>query len=254
MYDYMLGGRDNYDVDRAAVEKIRAVLPEVGAAAWANRGFHQRAAKWMAQQGIVQFVDVGCGLPTMDNTHQVVQRVNPAARVAYIDHDPMVIAHARGLLTHDGRTSVIVADVRDPESVLTALHLDGLIEFAEPVGLLCTAVMHFVAAEDDPYGCVHRLVAALAPRSYLALSHVTADQMPPMAIAAGVAAYENATEQVHPRSRAEVKRLFDGLTILPPYLSAPPELCRIGLWGAEDPQVAADDSGQPWWAGVGQKS
>lgn len=253
MYDYLLGGQSHYEVDRAAVDRIRAVLPEVEAAAWANRAFHQRAAIWMAEQGISQFVDIGCGLPTMRNTHEVVQQVNPAARVAYVDHDPMVITHAQALLTRTGNTSVILADIRDPDALLAVLQLDGLIEFAKPIGLLCTAVLHFVADEDDPFGCMYRLVMALASGSCLALSHVTGDQMPPLAMATGVAAYADAIEQVHPRGRAEVEQFFTGLEIIPPYPDTPGELCRIGLWGAEDPEIAADDSGQPWWAGVGRK-
>jgi trans-aconitate methyltransferase len=253
MYDYMLGGGDHDAVDRAAVERIRAVMPEVSAAAWANRGFHQRAAKWMAQQGIAQFVDIGCGLPAMRNTHEVVQAVNPDTVVAYVDHDPVVIAHARELLADDGQTSILLADIRDPESVLATINLDGLIDLTKPTGLLCTAVLHFVADEDDPIGCIAGLVDALTPGSFLALSHITPDQMPPATIAIGIAAYRNATEQMHPRTRREVECFFTGLEMIRPYEGAPAELCRIGLWGCEDPIEADDDSSQPWWAGVGHK-
>jgi hypothetical protein len=252
IYDYLLGGTDNYAVDRAAADRIRAVMPEAGAAAWANRGFHNRAAKWMAHEGIAQLVDIGCGLPTMRNTHDVVREVNPAARVAYIDHDPEVMAIANALLAPDGQTSVILADIRDPASLLTSLHLDGLIELAEPAGLLCTAVLHFVADEDDPHDCLRHLTAALAPGSYVAISHVTADQISPLAVATGVAVYAEASDQLYPRTGSVVGRFFAGLEIVPPYEGAGAELCHIGLWGCEDPAEADDDSSRPWWAGVGR--
>jgi trans-aconitate methyltransferase len=254
IYDYLLGGTRHYAVDRAAAEQIRAALPEAADAARANRAFHHRAAIWMAHQGITQFVDAGCGLPTQSPTHWLLQQVNPAARVVYADHDPAVIAHAQELLTRDGRTAVVLADLRDPASLLAALHLDAVVDLAQPVGLLCTAVLHFVSDADDPHACVQRLVAALAPGSYMALSHATADQMPPAAIAAAIAAYSNATERLYPRGKADVARFFTGLTLVPPYEEAPAELCRIGVWGAEDPAEAADDSSQPCWAGVGQKT
>jgi hypothetical protein len=250
MYDYLLGGANHHAADRAAIATIRAVLPEAAVAAWANRAFHQRAAIWMAHQAITQFVDIGCGMPTTKNTHTAVQEVNPHAKVAYLDHDPAVTTHAQTLLTHHRHTSVTLADIRDPASLLTALRHDGLIELARPVGLLCTAVLHFVADADDPYGCMHRLLAALAPGSYLALSHATADQIPPLAVSAAITAYQNAAEQLHPRSKNQVQQFFKGLTIVPPYQEAAPEFCRIGVWGAENPIEAADDSGQFCWAGV----
>jgi hypothetical protein len=218
---------------------------------WANRGFHQRAAIWMAGQGIRQFVDLGCGVPSpQSNTHQAVQAVNPDARVAYLDHDPIVASHAGVLLVSGGKTSIVQADVRDPASALAALHLDGLINLAEPVGLLCTAVMEFVADDRDPWGCLARIMSALAPGSYLGFSHLTSDQVPPAQLAALVTAYRDAPEQLHPRGKAQVARFVDGLELVPPYEGAAPELCRIGLWGAEDPAEADDFSSRWWWAAV----
>jgi trans-aconitate methyltransferase len=253
MYDYALGGKENSLADRRAVENIRAVVPELTQAAWANRGFHQRAAIWMASQGIGQFADLGCGLPTAESTHQAVHKVMPSARVAYVDHDPQVVRSTRALLASEGKTSVILADVRDPGEVLAALHLDRLIEFAEPVGLLCTAVLDHVAAEDDPWGCMSRLVSALAPGSYLAISHLTGDQIPPLAMTVITAASQEAGEPVHPRSKPELEKFFRGLDLVPPYENALAELCRIGVWGAEDPDAAADDSSQWWWAGLARR-
>jgi len=253
MYDHMLGGSANFQVDRDTVAAIRAVMPDVDMAAWANRSFHQRAAMWIAREGVRQFLDIGCGLPAASSTRDAVRRITPAARVAYLDHDPVVIQHAQSLLARSGDTSMILADVRDPADVLTCVHLDGLIDLARPVGLLCTAVMHFVADSDDPWWCISRLVAALAPGSFLALSHVTGDLMPPRVVAGGVQAYKDAAEQVHPRTRAEVERFFAGLELMPPYAGAEADVCGAGVWDAEDPVAADDASSRAWWAGVARK-
>lgn len=253
MYDAMLGGSANFAVDREAVAAIRTVVPGVDLAAWANRGFHQRAAIWMAREGIRQFLDVGCGLPTMSNTHDVAQRVSRLARVTYVDHDPVVVTHAQTLLEGRSDTSVVLGDVRDPDGLLACVRLDRLIDLGQPVGLLCTAVMHFVADTQDPWWCMARLLAALAPGSFLALSHVTGDQIAPRTLAAGMAAYRDAAEQVYPRTVAEVERFFAGLDLVPPYPGADPEICHIGVWGAEDPVAADDESSRVWWAGVARK-
>ena len=253
MYDYMLGGSANFAADREAVDAIRAVMPDLDLMAWANRSFHQRAASWMAREGIRQFIDIGCGLPTVSNTHDVVHRVSRACRVVYVDHDPVVVQHAQMLLAKAGNTSIVLGDVRDPDGVVDIVRLDGLVDLARPVGMLCTAVMHFVADNDDPWWCVGRLMAALVPGSYLVLSHVTGDQVPPRKLAVGVSAYQNAAEQVYPRSVGEVERFFAGLELIPPYPGADPEVFHIGLWGAEDPMAADDPSSRVWWAGVGFK-
>jgi len=252
MYDYMLGGSSNFVIDRDAVNAIRAVMPDVDLAAWANRSFHQRVARWMAREGIRQFVDIGCGLPTVSNTHDVVQAVDRACRVLYVDHDPVVVPHAL-MLARAGNTSVMLGDIRDPDALLGCLRVDRLIDLSQPVGLLCTAVLHFVADRDDPWRCVLRLVDALAAGSYLALSHITGDQVPPETISTGVKVYECAAEQIYPRSVAEVERFFAGLELIPPYPGADPEVFHIGLWGAEDPEAADDASSRVWWAGVGRK-
>jgi hypothetical protein len=253
LYDYYLGGTSNFEVDRAAAERLRLVMPELSDMAWANRGFHQRAARWIARRGIRQFIDIGSGLPTAGNTHQLLARVVPDARVVYVDIDPMVAAHASGLLTGRNSTRLITADLRDPGAVLGHPGLRALIDFAEPAGLLMTAVLHFVADESDPCGLVRRYVSALAPGSYLALSHSTGDKLPPAMVAAARETYARATEQIYPRPRAEQERFFAGLELAEPYHGAGRVLCHLGLWDAEDPATADSDGSRIMYCGVARR-
>ena len=253
IYDFLLGGDTNFAADRAAAGQIMTAVPEIKDAAWANRGFHQRAASWLAEQGIRQFIDIGSGLPTVGNTHQVVQRVHPDARVVYVDNDPLVEVHSQALLAPGGTTTVILGDLRDPEHVLGHPEMRRLIDFSEPAGLLLTGVLMFVSDGSDPYGLVARYVRALAPGSYLSLSHLSADQKPERAVAGFRAVFDTATEQLYFRSKDEVARFFSGLELVPPYEGGDPELCYPGVWGAED-VAAADTDGSRWlWCGVARR-
>ncbi|MGH3274148.1 MAG: SAM-dependent methyltransferase [Streptosporangiaceae bacterium] len=251
LYDYYLGGKDNFTADREAAEKIRAVFPALSDAAWANRGFHGRAA-WMARHGIRQFVDIGAGLPTMENTHQVVQRVDRCARVVYADNDRQAVCHARALLVGGPGVTAIDADIRDPGALLGNRELRELVDFSEPAGVLITAVMHFVTDADHPWDLVAQLMSVFAPGSYLALSHVTADGIPPAAVQAGTEVYDHATEKIYPRTRAQVERFFNRLDLLPPYRHSPPALTYAGEWGCEDPSLADSDGSRALYAGVGR--
>ncbi len=253
IYDYVLGGTHNFPVDREAAERIRARSPDLADAAWVNRAFHQRAARWMAaQQAIDQFIDIGSGLPTQSNTHGVVQKVIPDARVAYVDNDPMVAAYAGELLSDDGTTAVISADLRDVDAVLSDPALRALIDLERPAGLLMTAVLQFVGDEADPWDLVARYTGALAPGSYLALSHVTYEGLPPRLVEEGVNVYAQA-QGIHPRSREQIERFFAGLEIVPPYPGAEPAITHIGLWGAEAPEQADSDGSHWWFGGVARR-
>ncbi|HUY44517.1 MAG TPA: SAM-dependent methyltransferase [Streptosporangiaceae bacterium] len=254
LYDYYLGGTNNFEADRLAAEKITALIPELQDMAWANRGFHQRAVRWLAaEQGIRQFLDVGSGLPTVGNTHEVAQKVNPDARVVYVDNDPMAIAHAGDLLAGSRNTAVIQADMRDPDSVLKDPRARELIDFDEPVALVITAVLHFIADGSDPWGLVAHFMDALAPGSHLVLSHGTSDGIPPQSIAAFLAVYENASERGYARTRAEIERFFDGLELVPPWPGAAPAVVHVGEWGAED-LALADSDGSRWsYCGVARR-
>jgi hypothetical protein len=254
VYDYLLGGKHNFESDRAAAQMLKSRAPELVDSAWANRGFHQRAAKWIAQQGVKQFIDIGSGLPTVGNTHEVVRRVAPNARVVYVDNDPMVLAYGQALLGDDRNATVIMADIRDPDAVLGNADLRGLIDFTEPVGLLITAVLHFVSGESDPPGLISRYMAALPEGSYLALSHLTADQKPPVAVQTLVEVGLRAAGGGYLRSKTEVRELFEGLEMVPPYPGADPDVTWVGLWDCEDPELA-DSEGSRWlYCGVAKKT
>ena len=253
IYDYLLGGENNFPADRQASEQILSVVPEVKDAAWSNRGFHQRAAVWIASHGVRQFIDIGSGLPTVGNTHEVVRRVSPDTRVVYVDNDPMVRLHSEALLAGHTGICVIRADLRDPDTLLGNDDLRTLIDFGEPTGLLMTGVMMFVADGSNPWSLVARYLAGLAPGSYLSLSHLTGDHKPPQAAAGFQAVFDTATEHLYLRSRAGVERFFDGLERVPPYAGAEPGLSYAGVWGAEDP-VVADTDGSRWlYCGVARR-
>jgi hypothetical protein len=244
IYDYMLRGTHHFDVDAVAGERLLSAVPELRDCAWSNRGFHQRAAAWIAKQGVKQFLDIGSGLPTVGNTHEVVSKIHPGARVVYVDNDPMVKLHSEGIVDPD-RVSVLCADLRDPDSILAHPAVRELIDPAEPTGLLMTAVLMFVADEADPWSLVARYVNAVRSGSFLALSHLTDDAKPPVAVDGFRRAFDHATEQMHFRSKGQVAQFFDGLQVIPPYQGAVPALTYSGLWGAEDVQLA-DSDGSRW--------
>jgi SAM-dependent methyltransferase len=254
MYDRYLGGTANFQADREAVDHIFELVPEIRDAAWANRGFLQRAVRWMAERGIRQFIDLGAGLPTQRSTHEVAQEVMPDSRVVYTDIDPGVIAHGREILAGVPGTAVIETDFRRPEELLDHPKTRKLIDFTEPAGLLLVAVTQFIADSDDPWALVTRYAEALAPGSYLALSAPTADHMVPRKVDRILEVYGASTIPSNvPRTRAEVERFFTGLTILPPYPGAEPELTSAGLWDCEDPEVAESDGSRSFYVAVARK-
>jgi hypothetical protein len=222
MYDYMLGGKDNFDVDRAAVAQLEQLLPSVRRAARTNRDFMVRAARFLAQSGIRQFLDIGTGIPTEPNLHQTVQQIAPAARVVYVDNDPVVLAHARALLvgTPQGRTAYLPADVRDPAAILDAPDVRKTLDMTRPVAWSLIALMHFVGNDEDPYGIVATLVDALAPGSYLVMTHITGDFTPDIADRA-VRVYRDGGITFQLRSRAEFARFFAGLDVVEPGIEVP---------------------------------
>ena len=217
IYDYLLGGKDNYSADREAAAELIRLIPDALTACYHNRRFLQRAVRFLAgEAGIRQFIDIGTGLPTQGNVHEVAQSLEPGARVLYVDNDPVVVAHAQALLADNSTVIAINRDLRYPDQILGHPALQALINFDEPVAILLVAVLHFIQAGDGPYEIVEKLKAAMPPGSYLVLSHITADQVPPQVEKQAQRVYDRTNAPVSARSRAEIERFFDGMAIIEP--------------------------------------
>ena len=255
MYDYYLGGKDNYPADRAAAERIIAMMPEgvVRTSAVQNRKFLMRVVRHLAaDQGIRQFLDIGTGLPTMNSVHQVAQSVAPDSRVVYVDHDPIVLAHGRDLLHGNDRTAIVRQDLRDPAALLADPELRELLDFSQPVAVLMVAVLHFIADEDDPAGLVRLLMEPMAAGSFLAVSHFTADSYAQADQAAKE--YENATSALHSRRRSQIYQFFAGYEMIAPgSVVWTPQWRRDADEPEDNPGIAADPGRSLFWCGVGRK-
>ena len=223
VYDYWLGGKDNYEADRIAAREVIAAMPNILATAQANRAFLRRAVQYLvAEAGIRQFLDIGTGLPTAQNTHEVAQQIAPESRIVYVDNDPIVLAHARALLTStpEGATAYLEADARDPEKILR--EAAQTLDFGQPVAVMMLAVMQFIPDADGPHEIVARLMEAMPPDSYLGMSHATLDFDP--SGSPGAAQYNaRVATQLTPRGRAEVARFFEGLDLVEPGLVPLPQ-------------------------------
>ncbi|QKW05879.1 SAM-dependent methyltransferase [Streptomyces sp. NA04227] len=215
MYDWWLGGKDNYPVDEEMGRKLLAIEPRIPIMARANRAFMQRATRWLAQHGITQFLDIGSGIPTEPNLHQIAQRTAPEARVVYCDNDPIVLAHAEALLrsTPEGRTAYLQADVRDPADILERAR--DTLDFTRPVALSLIALLHFITDEDGAYDLVDAFLQGLPTGSYLMLSHGTG-QFTPKGAAEADELYKNSGITLALRDRHEVERFFHGLELVDP--------------------------------------
>ncbi len=239
-YNYWLGGKDNFAVDRASADQIAEAFPTVPTAAVENRRFLRRAVTFLAEAGVRQFLDIGTGLPTADNTHQVAQAIAPDARIVYVDNDPLVLVHARALLTSspEGATAYIDADLREPDKILSSPDLEGILDLSQPIALMLVAILHFIVDADAPYEIVADLVADLPSGSFLVMSHVTYDLMPPEVVANLTAIGAASNEPFQARSRAEFARFFDGLELVPP------GIVSVTQWRADDepaPRPTASD-------------
>lgn len=254
MYDCYLGGTANYPADREAVARILELVPEIKDAAWANRGFLQRAVRWMARHGIDQFIDLGAGMPTQRCTHEAARDIRPDAKVIYTDNDASVIAHGRDILAGVDGTAIVHVDFREPDALFAHPDTKRLIDLERPAGLLILAVTQFVSDADDPWQLVARYLGALAPGSYLALSAPTADHMLARKINRIVDVYANSTAPTAiARTRGDIARFFAGLQILPPYRGADPGLTSAGLWDCEDPAAAESEGSRSMYVAVGRK-
>jgi O-methyltransferase involved in polyketide biosynthesis len=250
MYDYYLGGRDNFAADREAAEQALAIAPELRDGAAESRRFLTRAVRYLVGAGIRQFIDIGCGLPTQGNVHEIAQAVAPDTRVAYADHDPVVVTHAEALLHTTPLTTVLRADARRPEELLADPALGDLIDLDRPVAVLLSAVLHLIPEDDVVLRSVRYLRDRVAPGSYLLISHAVADQRPHVT-ARLAALYQDkviaaGARRANVRTRAEVEPLFDGLDLVEP------GLVYLSEWRPE-PGPRATVTGLPAVAGVGRR-
>jgi hypothetical protein len=249
LYDYFLGGKDNYVVDRDAAAAVLRAVPEVRDMARANRAFLQRVVRFLAgEAGIRQFIDIGTGIPAVGNVHEVAQQARQDVRVAYVDNDPIVHVHANALLTGQGNTSIVLADLRDPETILGHPKVRELIDLSEPVALLLIAILHFLSDEVEPHRIVATLRDALAPGSYLAVSHGTADFHERASADAATAVYAEATAPLVLRTRSDITAFFEGWDLVDP------GVVQVPLWRPEaKPRRLEDTAKIGIYGGVGRK-
>lgn len=244
VYDYLLGGGHNFAGDRALAEKLVQVLPARDMARL-NRAFLRRAVLFMASQGIRQFLDLGSGIPTVGNVHEVAQGARPDSRVVYVDYEPVAVAHSELILDGDDQAAIIQADLRKPETVLSSTVTKRLIDFAEPLGLLMVGVVQFIPDDDDPWSLAARYRAVLAPGSHFALSAFTWDNAP-AGMAGAVEVFKNSQDPIYPRTRAEIVRMFEGFELVEPGIVYTPQ------WRPERAEDVGDNAERSnLYAGVG---
>jgi hypothetical protein len=230
MYDYFLGGHHNFAADRAAGERVRAVYPDVMHAAQANRAFLRRVVRFMRAQGIDQFLDLGSGIPTAGNVHEVAQQDHPAARVVYVDMEPVAVIHSTTILEGNANATIIEADARQPEQIFAHPTVQHFLDFTRPVGVLMLALLHFIVDDQAAQALVQRYRAALASGSYIAISHASLEEVPPAVVTQFEQVYSRSTTPVKTRVRAAVAPLFANLELVDP------GIVYVPLWHPEGPR------------------
>ncbi|ARH94069.1 SAM-dependent methyltransferase [Streptomyces sp. MOE7] len=249
MYDYYLGGKDNYAVDREACEELSKVVPSTQVLAINNRRFLQRVVRWLAgEHGIRQFIDHGSGLPTQDNVHQVAQRIDPAARVVYVDNDPIVLAHGRALLEENANTAVIQADMRDTDGIFGSPEVERLIDFDQPVAALFVSVLHCIPDSDDPAGLIKRVADRLAPGSFLVVCQLVSEDAATRDFVTEFMRVQTHGQWGRVRQAHELAGFLDGLEILEP------GLLEVSTW-RPDADIGPKQLTQEWieYGGVARK-
>jgi SAM-dependent methyltransferase len=250
IYDYYLGGSHNFEVDRDAARRAIEIMPGLPKIMQANRAFMRRAVRYAVGQGVSQFLDIGSGIPTFGNVHEVAQSACPGARVAYVDNDPVAVAHSRAVLEGNDSAGIVAADLRNPRGILESKEVARLIDLDKPVALLLVAVLHFVPEEDDPRRAVTELRDALAPGSLLVLTHasteggfLSSEQGDKVE-----SVYQKATSPLVMRSRGEVETFFDGFELVEP------GLVIIPRWRPDSPLEHEDPVAFTGFGGVGRKA
>jgi S-adenosyl methyltransferase len=248
MWDYYLGGKDNYEADREAARAVLGAAPDVPLAALENREFLRHAIRFLVEEaGIRQFIDIGPGLPTQGNVHQLVRKHTQDARIVYVDHDRVVVTHGRATISNAADVQFTMGDLRNPQKILESSELRELIDLAEPVALCMTLVLHFITEDEDPYGIVEQLSAATCPGSYLVISHVTGDDHNDETLDAVTGIYNGASAPLIMRSRGQIERFFDGFELIRP------GLVFLSQWRPSTEYYAG--GGTRWaYAGVGRKT
>ena len=248
-YDYFLGGYHNFAIDRRAAEQIKALYPDAALAAQTNRAFLRRAVTFLLEQGIDQFLDIGSGIPTVGNVHEIVHRINPQARVIYVDIDPVAVTYSQTILQGSHNVVAIHGDVREPDELLANAEVRSMIDFQRPVAILMVALLNFVPADAEAQRVVQALVAAIPAGSYLVISHVTNEYLSQEVIAESEAVYARSTTPSKLRSRAQIAALFEGLEFVEP------GLVLVPLWRPNEGDDLFFDTPEQsmFFAGVGRK-
>ncbi len=247
IYDYALGGSHNFAADREFAEQVFAALPDAPRMARDNRVFLRRAVQFLCSAGVDQFLDLGSGIPTVGAVHEIAHAATPAARITYVDNDPVAVAHGRRLLAGDERIAVLSADLRDPAAVLAAPEVREHLDLGRPVAVLLVSVLHFVDDDADPAGIVAAYTGAVADGSYLVLSHGTSEDTAEAGGAAALYRSARSPGAVRARSRAEIAALLDGLAL------TDPGLARLPLWRPEHPSDVPPDADRYFlYAAVGR--
>lgn len=249
MYDYFLGGYHNFEADRKAAEQAIALWPDMPYVLRANRAFLRRAVRFLADQGIDQFLDVGSGIPTVGNVHEIAQQVNPEARVVYVDNDPIAVADSRALLRDNPRVGVVPADATDPDQILSHPEIPRVLDLSRPVGVLVVAILHFVEGDEVATRAVQALRDAVAPGSYLTIVHASDEGLARETQEQLCRLYDRTPTPMILRSRDQIAHFFDGFELVDP------GLVYIPLWRPEGPDdlFLKDPERCPGYAGVGRK-
>lgn len=249
MYDYFLGGSLNFAVDREAGKQAIEAWPGLPKIVQANRAFMRRSIRFAVGEGVTQFLDIGAGIPTFGNVHEVACSADPLARVIYVDNDPVAVAHSRAVLAGNDLADVVSADVRSPQDILRSAEVERLLDFERPVAVLLVAVLHFVEDKDDPWKTVREISDALVPGSLLVLSHSSADEGPLRSIGESVReVYRQTSSPLITRSHAEIQQFFDTFDLVEP------GVVPMSRWRPDDLSETGDPLLLGGYAGVGRKS
>jgi SAM-dependent methyltransferase len=248
MYDYLLGGYHNFETDRVAAERFRALLPSMPLYMQANRAFLRRVVSYLVDRGIDQFLDIGSGIPTVGNVHEVAQAINPAARIVYVDIDPVAVRQSEEILKDNTNATVLQGDLRHPETILEHPDVQSMVDFDKPVTVLLFAILLFVTEDEEVKRVVRVMRDALAPGSYVAISHPTDDHLPQEQVERAKSLYASNGNPVNIRSFVQIKNFFDGLELLEP------GLVYVARWRPEGPDdLFEQPESSGYYGGVGRK-